>query len=321
MNRSGGTTMLRTTKASLAYACLLTSVLVLAGMSGPAFAATTYDGNWSVVISTHSGSCQPSARFGVQISNGVVVNPAGGQADVQGRVSPRGVVQVSVRAGNQSAVGSGRLGGETGGGVWRGQSSSGFCEGTWAAQRSGAATTAEATGAAPYNYGPSYGAGPAVQPGPDYDYAPGYAVAPAVQPGPDYDYAPGYAVAPAVQPGPDYDYAPGYAVAPAGPDYDYAPGYAVAPAGPDYDYAPGYAVAPAVQPGPGYEYAPGYAVAPAVQPGPDYDYAPGYAVAPAVQSAATSADSEVAACEARFRSYNPSTGTYLGFDGARHPCP
>ena len=26
-------------------------------------------------------------------------------------------------------------------------------------------------------------------------------------------------------------------------------------------------------------------------------------------------------CQQRFRSYDPSTGTYLGFDGLRHPCP
>jgi len=25
-------------------------------------------------------------------------------------------------------------------------------------------------------------------------------------------------------------------------------------------------------------------------------------------------------CAQRFHSYDPSTGTYLGFDGARHPC-
>jgi hypothetical protein len=27
------------------------------------------------------------------------------------------------------------------------------------------------------------------------------------------------------------------------------------------------------------------------------------------------------ACAARFRSYDPATGTYMGFDGIRHPCP
>jgi BA14K-like protein len=26
-------------------------------------------------------------------------------------------------------------------------------------------------------------------------------------------------------------------------------------------------------------------------------------------------------CEARFRSFDPATGTYLGRDGQRHPCP
>jgi hypothetical protein len=61
----------------------------------------------------------------------------------------------------------------------------------------------------------------------------------------------------------------------------------------DYDYAPGY-----------YSY--GY------DPGP-YGYAaPGY-VAPAPDA--------VAYCEQRFRSYDPASGTYLGFDGLRHPCP
>jgi hypothetical protein len=26
-------------------------------------------------------------------------------------------------------------------------------------------------------------------------------------------------------------------------------------------------------------------------------------------------------CAQRYRSYDPATGTYLGFDGQRHPCP
>ena len=29
----------------------------------------------------------------------------------------------------------------------------------------------------------------------------------------------------------------------------------------------------------------------------------------------------VAYCEAHFRSYNPATGMYLGYDGRHHPCP
>lgn len=32
-------------------------------------------------------------------------------------------------------------------------------------------------------------------------------------------------------------------------------------------------------------------------------------------------DNSVAYCERRFKSYDPSSGTYLGYDGDRHPCP
>jgi hypothetical protein len=30
---------------------------------------------------------------------------------------------------------------------------------------------------------------------------------------------------------------------------------------------------------------------------------------------------DTASCAARFRSYDPRSGTYLGYDGLRHPCP
>jgi hypothetical protein len=32
-------------------------------------------------------------------------------------------------------------------------------------------------------------------------------------------------------------------------------------------------------------------------------------------------DEEVAYCARRYRSYDPASGTYLGYDGYRHPCP
>jgi hypothetical protein len=52
---------------------------------------------------------------------------------------------------------------------------------------------------------------------------------------------------------------------------------------------------------------------------PAYGYGPGYggggyvAVAPG--------GDDVAYCMQRFRSYDPRSGTYLGYDGMRHPCP
>jgi hypothetical protein len=100
----------------------------------PAVAHTPYDGDWSVVIVAHGGACDSSYRFGVQVADGLVIND-GGLATVQGRVTPTGLVRVSVRAGSQWANGSGRLTGKRGGGVWRGQGANGNCGGTWIAER------------------------------------------------------------------------------------------------------------------------------------------------------------------------------------------
>jgi hypothetical protein len=75
----------------------------------------------------------------------------------------------------------------------------------------------------------------------------------------------------------------------------------------------GGAVAAATSPlwAPGYyDYDPGYAYSPY---GYNYGPAPSMAVAPG--------GGNVAYCESRFRSYDPASGTYLGFDGMRHPCP
>jgi len=58
----------------------------------------------------------------------------------------------------------------------------------------------------------------------------------------------------------------------------------------------------------GYYGYPGYAY------GPVYDQ--GY-----VAGSPYAGGSEVAYCEQRFRSYDPSSGTYLGVDGRRHSCP
>jgi hypothetical protein len=57
-------------------------------------------------------------------------------------------------------------------------------------------------------------------------------------------------------------------------------------------------------------------------PGPYYyPYYPYYAPAPAGYYGAPSGEGAIAYCSRRFRSYDPRTGTYLGTDGHRHPCP
>jgi len=50
-----------------------------------------------------------------------------------------------------------------------------------------------------------------------------------------------------------------------------------------------------------------------------YDYGPGY-YGPAPAYGPPPGD-EVAYCMNRFKSYDPASGTYLGYDGYRHPCP
>ncbi len=74
-------------------------------------------------------------------------------------------------------------------------------------------------------------------------------------------------------------------------------GVAVGGYGPDYGDGPDEYVM--VDPGYGYGYGPG--------PGPDVvQPEPG---------------DPVAYCQAHFKSYDPASGTYLGYDGVRHPCP
>ena len=55
-------------------------------------------------------------------------------------------------------------------------------------------------------------------------------------------------------------------------------------------------------------------------PGPDY-YGPGYYAPGYVYGSAVNEGDSVAYCQSRYRSYDPSSGTYLGYDGMRHPCP
>ncbi|MCW6508314.1 BA14K family protein [Lichenifustis flavocetrariae] len=65
----------------------------------------------------------------------------------------------------------------------------------------------------------------------------------------------------------------------------------------------------AAQAAPAYGYGYGYG-------DPAYAGDPGYAYAPVAP-----AGDDTAYCSQRYKSYDPSSGTYLGYDGLRHPCP
>jgi hypothetical protein len=53
----------------------------------------------------------------------------------------------------------------------------------------------------------------------------------------------------------------------------------------------------------------------------DGAYDPGYFDQDYISAPPYVGGDEVAYCQQRFRSYDPASGTYLGFDGLRHPCP
>ena len=101
----------------------------------PSAQAASFDGPWSVVVTTTRGPCDQSYRYGVMIRGGSVTYLGGGAVSVSGRVNASGVVNVSVSAGGQSAHGSGKLSNGRGGGKWNGEGPQGACSGIWSASQ------------------------------------------------------------------------------------------------------------------------------------------------------------------------------------------
>jgi hypothetical protein len=120
---------------SISSSPVLAALIAIAGASAAdsAYARSSFDGPWTVQIMTERGACDSGSSFGLEIRDGAVRGYGG--FDVRGRVAGNGAVQVRVSSGDQSASGSGRLSGASGGGTWRGVGSRGVCSGRWAASR------------------------------------------------------------------------------------------------------------------------------------------------------------------------------------------
>ena len=131
---------------SRALLAAATALLLATALSSPSDSAPRYrheysrsrvsifDGDWSVVIYSAYGNCS-SYRAALRIVGGRVEGGGGGDYSVNGRVTPSGVVSVTVSSGAGSAVGYGRLSRYSGGGRWR--TTTGECGGSWTAQRRG----------------------------------------------------------------------------------------------------------------------------------------------------------------------------------------
>ena len=116
-------------------AAFAAGTLFLVESSKPVTAQAGFDGSWSVLIITDTGECDRAYRYGIRIERGQIVY--GGEAGVAftGRVESNGQLTATVRRGEQSATGNGRLSGSTGAGTWKGQSGAGACGGRWEAER------------------------------------------------------------------------------------------------------------------------------------------------------------------------------------------
>jgi hypothetical protein len=122
--------------ASLAAAVLGTLFWALPWTAPAAFARGPYDGTWSVLIVTDSGTCDRGYRYALRIADGRIYydDPS---FNVSGQVDARGNVSVGVRYGQQYANGSGQLSGDYGDGRWSGRSPTSQCSGHWEAERRG----------------------------------------------------------------------------------------------------------------------------------------------------------------------------------------
>ena len=112
----------------------LLGLAFVALMPSWALARSPFDGSWSVVIITRSGNCDRATRAGVRIFDGYISSEGSG-FDLRGQVSRNGTLRAVISAGSQSASGAGRLSRTRGHGVWRGRGNSGYCGGTWEAER------------------------------------------------------------------------------------------------------------------------------------------------------------------------------------------
>ena len=94
----------------------------------PAAAQTPYDGTWNVTIVTKSGSCEPTVRSTLTVTDGKISAPG---SDVAGTIGREGLVRVSING----AYANGQLNGNAGWGKWNGASAGVPCSGRWEASR------------------------------------------------------------------------------------------------------------------------------------------------------------------------------------------
>ena len=93
-------------------------------------AASTFDGDWKVQITSSNAACPSGASVSLGINKGQIASNSAA-VTASGRVADAGNISVTLASGVKRAVGTGRLSGTSGSGTWR----AALCSGTWTAQR------------------------------------------------------------------------------------------------------------------------------------------------------------------------------------------
>src|SRR6266542_1101162 len=108
------------------------TLLTLAGASAR---TASFDGTWSVLVITESGTCDRAYRYAVRVADGAVHYGGEAGVHVSGRVDDSGRVRVTIGRGDQRAEGTGQLSAGSGSGTWSGRSPSSRCQGRWEAEK------------------------------------------------------------------------------------------------------------------------------------------------------------------------------------------
>ena len=123
-------TLLRGVSA-VALTTVLAAAVAVPSDAAPRARVASFDGEWSVAISTSYGNCN-NYRAALRIVGGRIQS-ASSDFNAAGYVTPGGGISVAVASSAGSAYGTGRLRGAQGAGNWR--TRSGECAGTWYATK------------------------------------------------------------------------------------------------------------------------------------------------------------------------------------------
>jgi hypothetical protein len=100
---------------------------------GPALAAQTFDGTWSVEVVTEKGTCDQAYRWDIVIRDGRIATAPDMPASGTGTVSQSGSVNVNFSRGSDTLSARGTASGKWATGVWNAPTKG--CAGRWRAER------------------------------------------------------------------------------------------------------------------------------------------------------------------------------------------